>query len=515
MGDFFQGNIADKAVLFINTEIIKKSNAIDGLGVFEDQEFHDNVQVIQTQAHHKPINLVVTLVGLVKDFTLICGCGYLLYTQIGPLSFALIFCVYIHFKVFSTIQARSWEESLGRSAKSRYINYLSSLSLNNVSVKEIRFFNFGGYLLKEYNRVFNDIYKKIFKLRFKQVFWPVIPLIFSASINLFAFYIVVQKVSGGHLEFGAFLILLQALNYLHLSVASFGEQAGWVTGHLLFFKKYHKFLETEEKVYLPADVSINNHQKFSQIEWNAPINITFDNVSFTYPSGKCALRNINFCIETGEKIAFVGANGSGKSTLIKLLCGFYQPTEGQILINKTPLSEIDIHKWRNIISPVFQDFSKYNLSLEQNIIMGNEADNFKLRNAIEESKILDIVEKLPNGLNQQLGTMFGGSDLSGGQWQKVAIARALYKEASIYIFDEPTASLDPITENEIFELFKKVENNKIVFFVTHRLGSIKQASRIFVLENGELVGAGAHHFLIEQNQLYKKMFNSQSSNYVL
>lgn len=511
---FFQGNIADKAVFHINYEIIKKSNAIEGLKAFEDPSFHDNIQIIQSQASHKPLNLVVTLVGLAKDIVLIVSCATLLFMQIHFLAVAIVASAYIHFKVFSAIQNKAWQESLGRSPKSRFANYISSLSISPASAKEIRLFGMGGYLLSSYKKIFTEIYNNIFKLRLKHAYFPILPFLLSAFINFIAFYFVVNKVNAGLLHFGAFLILLQGLTQLHLSISSFGEQAGWLTGHLLFFEKFFNFQRTEEKVFkkVPSQQNGKNVTKeVAKIE-----KLTFKNVSFSYSDdGPQVLKDLNFTINAKEKIAIVGANGAGKTTLIKLLCGFYQPTEGQILVNDIPLTDLNIVQWQKIISPVFQDFSKYNLSFKENIIMGAQTlDEAKFQKVVQECRLNEVLSFLNNNINQQLGQSFGGPDLSGGQWQRLAIARALYKEAQIYILDEPTASLDPIIEHEIFNLFNKISKDKLSVFITHRLGSISMTDKIFVLEDGCLKETGTHLELMKKNSYYKEMFTLQSQNYL-
>lgn len=504
----FQNNIADKAVAAINVSIIEKANAIQGLSIFENQEFHNTIQVIQSQAHHKPLNLIVTLVGLAKDLVIALSCVGLLCTQIQWIGILAFGCALIHFKVFSAIQTRTWQESLGRSSKSRFLNYIAGLSVNVACAKEMRLFPIRSYLLAQYRHIFAGIYMIASRMRFKHACLSILPLTISVIGNVIAFYVVLERLGHGTISFGGLALILQSLAQLHISVAYVGDQSSWIAGHLLFFEKYDQFLKAEETVF-------HSTQKEAPIilqKASSSFLVTFDNVSFAYPDGRRALSNINFTWKPGERIAIVGANGSGKTTLIKLLCGFYPPTSGHILINNTPLEKIDLESWRAMISPVLQDFSPYYFTVKENILMGETHLNKEhLDQVIQTCQLRSLIDSLPEDLEHKLGQAFGGTDLSGGQWQKIAIARALYKEAPLYLLDEPTAALDPLTEYEIFQLFDHITRGKQVIFVTHRLGSITMADRILLLDKGRLLAEGSHSQLMEHSALYQQMFEAQAS----
>ncbi len=266
-----------------------------------------------------------------------------------------------------------------------------------------------------------------------------------------------------------------------------------------------KMKEPSSPIPLSKHISLDQFNDF-QIE--------FKNVYFAYKDYNYVLKNINFTIEPGEKIAFVGANGAGKSSLIKLLCGLYIPSSGQILINGIPLEAIDLDQWRNKIAPLFQDFNSYSFSLQRNIAMGDSLDEPALSKASCNSGVNEFAKMLPCEMEELLGRDFGGAELSQGQWQKVALARALYKNSPIYIMDEPTSFLDPLSEYEIFSRFMSATKEKTVIFITHRLSLSMMANKIILLDKGEILQVNSHKELLFTNKLYREMFESQAHNYL-
>lgn len=503
---FLQSNMGDKAVFEINKAIIGQANKIQGLAHFEDQDFHNDIQVILAEAYYRPINLVVTFVRLLRDCTLISAGILLIFSNISWMSLLPLVGIVVHAKVVSKMQAEVWKESFGRSPNSRKMNYISALAVDPAYAKELRLFPIGKYLYNEYIRLFCLVYASIFLLRRRQLLWPLLSCFISIAANLVVLFYIATQINSGTLMIGAIVLLLQTLTQLYHSVLSFGMQVGWTSGHLKFFKKYFEFLSKEEHVYT---TKVAKRHKLTN---PAELHIAFDRVSFTYPDGRVALQDISFEIQPKEKLAIVGANGSGKTSLIKLLCGFYPPTSGQIRINDISIDQYDIQALRKLIAPVFQDFGNYALSLKQNIVMGD--DPASDAQPILQKVGLGFVDSLEKGLEQPLGKRFGGTDLSIGQWQRVAIARALYKNASMFILDEPTAALDPISESEVFDQFAKICQDKTTLFITHRLTSVEIADRILLLDNGKQVALDTHSQLLRSNVIYRKMFESQASKYL-
>jgi ATP-binding cassette subfamily B protein len=497
---YWQSNVSDNAVHNINKNIIEKSNSIKRLDFFEKEEFYNDIQVLQSQASNKPINLVVTTVGLARDIVIITTLLLLLYSIVPWVSLVVLISAYINYKTFSVLQEKTWQESLGRSVDSRKMNYLSMTSINARFAKEIRLFNLGSYLVDEYVKGFKNIHTRMKKVRLKQALWPILPILLTAAGNLLAFVVIVNSAMTGATRVGAVILFLQALSQLHLTVTNFGEQAGWLKGHILFFSKYFNFIKLKE-------VTNSDHGSISLGKLEN-VTIEFKNVSFAI------LKNINFTINKGEKIAIIGENGAGKSTLIKLLCGFYTPTSGEILINGKSLNSINLDHWRDQISPLFQDYNSYSFPLHRNIIMGKTLVQDDLNNASLNSGVSNFASLLPNEMNALLGKDFGGAELSIGEWQKVALARALYKNAPLYFMDEPTSSMDPLSERTIFTKFIAGAKDKTVIFVTHKLSLSLLADKIILFHQGEVVGQGDHKDLLVTSKLYAEMFKSQADIYL-
>jgi len=273
---------------------------------------------------------------------------------------------------------------------------------------------------------------------------------------------------------------------------------------LLYFERLNKFLN------MPSVLKeVDNPKIISGFT-----EISFDNLSFSYPDGRKVLKNISFSIKRGEKFAIVGENGAGKTTLIKLLLRFYDPSEGKILIDGLDLREIEINSWRKLITAVFQDFGKYALSIKENVALG-EIDNVVNTERFEEAVIkggaAELVEKL--GAEQQLFRDFDGTELSLGEWQRLAISRAFYRNSNIMVLDEPTASLDPKEEAHLYKRFIDLAEGHTVLLVTHRLASVQISEQILVLKEGRLVEQGSHEDLLKKNKIYAELWDLQAEAY--
>ncbi|MBR5538969.1 MAG: ABC transporter ATP-binding protein, partial [Clostridia bacterium] len=248
--------------------------------------------------------------------------------------------------------------------------------------------------------------------------------------------------------------------------------------------------------------------------------IEFKNVSFSYPgSTKKVINNLNLVLQGGKSYALVGLNGAGKTTLIKLMTRLYDPTDGDVILDGKNIKDYDVNELYSMYGIVFQDFAKYAVSLRENITFGDihaVYDEKRIEYAIDQSAAADFVKKLPNGIDTPLMRMFekNATDLSIGQWQKISIARAFYKDSEILILDEPTASLDPIAEAEIFKQFDALRHGKTTLFVSHRLSSAVAADEIIVMQNGKVIEQGNHHALMKNNGDYCKLFKLQAEKYL-
>jgi ATP-binding cassette subfamily B protein len=274
-----------------------------------------------------------------------------------------------------------------------------------------------------------------------------------------------------------------------------------------YFQTFKKFLGWNDTLSSEKNRSLSSPLR----------SIEFKNVSFGYRGEDgLVLKNLSFSLKAGEKIAIVGENGSGKSTLIKLFCRLHDPKEGSILINGIDLKEIDLKEWRQQLSAVFQDFGKYPFSLGENIGISKTGDlnnKDKLDEAIEKGGLSYLLKKFPAGFATLLGKEFSGKELSFGEWQKLAISRLFFRNSPIIVMDEPTASLDPNSEYEVFQRLIQAFEGRTVFLITHRLNSVKMCDKILLLKNGKILEEGSHADLIERKGEYSRLFSLQSSGY--
>jgi ATP-binding cassette subfamily B protein len=278
----------------------------------------------------------------------------------------------------------------------------------------------------------------------------------------------------------------------------------------MFLQDYFAFMEMEP---------LSRHQsKNIPFPKKIKLGFRFENVGFQYPSSdRWIIRNLNFRLSAGEKLALVGENGAGKTTLVKLIARLYEPTEGTIYLDDIDIRDYETTSYHQAIGVIFQDYVRYYFTAAENIAVGDIdklADQQKIKNAAEASLADQVVEKLPERYKQLLGRRFsGGKDLSGGEWQKIALARAYMKEAQLLILDEPTATLDARAEFEAFQRFAQLTSGKTAVIISHRFSTVRMADRIMVLRDGKIHEIGSHEELIAANGLYAELFNLQAAGY--
>ncbi|MCC9980302.1 ATP-binding cassette domain-containing protein, partial [Streptococcus agalactiae] len=312
-----------------------------------------------------------------------------------------------------------------------------------------------------------------------------------------AIFMMIQSIRSGKLLVGNFVSLIQAITRVNTYSQSMIQTTYIIYNRSLFMEQLFKFFDMEV-----SNISIQN-SKISRIEKRID-KIKVNNLSFIYPgSVKKTLEDINVEFNKGELVAIVGKNGSGKSTLVKLLSGLYQPSEGQIYYNNESSDVLDLSYYQNNVSVLFQDFVKFELSVRENIGLSdvNSISDSKIKKHIDNLKLNFLTAENNFNLNQRLGTWFNDSrQISGGQWQKVALARTFFKNASIYILDEPSSALDPISEKEIFDEFVTRSKDKIALFVSHNLMAASRADRIIVMQDGRIIDEGKHDDLISKSK---------------
>jgi len=337
--------------------------------------------------------------------------------------------------------------------------------------------------------------------------------VFTALASLIVILVLLNPAVNGVISLGMFISLVNAVLSLTWKLSwELSAIIDTMVSGLEYLKELHRFMCLNESIGALECPEIQ-----SKIE-----TIEFKNVSFAYPSTDIQiLNNVSFLLEYGKHYAFVGANGAGKSSVVKLLTGLYKNYSGEIMINKKELRDYSLAELKGFFSAVYQDFSKHKFTLKENILIGNlslsssDEDNKLINDALIMAEMDEFVKTLPEKMDTNLGKIHdNGVDISDGQWQRLAMARAIVSSAPVRILDEPTASLDPISENRIYELFSKTSNSALTIFISHRLASTKIADEILVLENGTISEKGNFEDLLAQKGLYWKMFEEQRSWYL-
>jgi len=401
--------------------------------------------------------------------------------------------------------------STKRTAVLRITEYVKNLLSQDGTSKEAAIFRTGSVLLqkveaeqrrffREFNKTNNPLVKKILWSNFLQLFI----FIYTQYVNIVA---VLNKTLG----IGQFALAFQQTLNLTTGFQAIMDMFSSVMMRTQMIEKFYDFLE-----YKPTIVSSSSSVDLSPSP--LPPVIEFRNVSFRYPkTERDILKNFSLIIKPGEKIALVGENGAGKTTIIKLLLRFYDATNGEILIDGVNIKELSLEQWHKHIGALFQDFIKYQFTFRENVSFGNLEEKNKeelLKDAISKSGAADYLKNLPDGLDQVLGKMFDrGIDLSGGQWQKLALARAFFRNAPLLILDEPTSAIDAKAEYEIFENVQKLQKDKTVIIISHRFSTVRNADRILVLDGGKIIEEGSHEKLMKENGLYAELFNLQAKGY--
>lgn len=502
-------NLNEKLLTHCNVLLMEKANSIEGLAPFENPNLYDQIQFLKNESARRPLNFVFIITGLVKDLIAL----FSILIVISTINLWTPLCIVVacipHAISTYWFEKQTWTDLLFRSPESRRLAWFSSLTLDERYCKEIRLFGFGNFLVAQYKHLAETFHDTFNRERWKKSYGFVALSLLSVLGNIAIFIFAIVHAKQGLVSTGATVMLLQALVMTQLEINGIIQDFGMLAQTTLFFEQFKNFLHTD-LCYLTS-----KQKAISTLPFPKDV-IRFEGVSFSYPDGRKTLSNLNFSIPIGKKIAIVGENGAGKSTLVKLLARFYDPTEGKILIDGMDLQEIELKAWRKYLSVVFQDFGQYHLSAKENI--GISRSSFDLEEIAEAAKrggFDSVVEKLPRGFESMLGKEFGGTSLSGGEWQKIAMSRAFFRDtAKLLILDEPTSALDPKSEHEVFQKFAENTENKTTLFITHRLGSVRMADWILVLKNGKLIEEGTHEQLFSKNGEYANLFSLQANRYI-
>lgn len=494
---------------WFNLQVSEKLSKLPFL-FFESPESYDKLQRALRNLSICGINMVFYIFSIIQSVITLAGLLVLLFSFHYILPIVMLLLIIPLLVIQKKEGASRFIVIHQQTASSRMAVYMNQLLQTKEAAKEIRLFDAKDFLLSRWRDIyFKNTYemlgveRKNMKNR----------LVVESAVTIFSFSILAVFIWLGSrvkLTIGSYVALYQAVQDTRYSIQNISQNMGQIYHDGLFIHELFEFLDTpvpQQSKELPMA-----GQLFQGIE--------VDRVSFRYPSQeRNILDDLSIRIKPGEKVAIVGENGAGKSTLVKVMLGLYEPTSGEVRYNNIPIHDYDPTSFRSKVTAVFQDFYRYELTLGANItLQESETDDWKserqLTHAIDKASMTSLVNSLRDGVSTQLGTRFsGGRELSQGQWQKVAIARAFYRDFEVIYLDEPTAAVDPLTESAIFENLMSMTEGKTAIFISHRLGSCRQADRILVLMDGRIVEEGRHEELIEQDAHYAEMFNKQAQWY--
>ncbi len=497
--------------LYANTssvEIIRKTEEVE-IEQLEDPDFYDKLERARRQTTNR-VSLMSNILSQAQDLltiiSLITGLivfepwlVLILFVSIIP-----SFLNEIRFSQSSYSLARSW------TTERRELDYLRYTGASDRTAKEVKLFGLTDFIAKRFEKLAQEYYEANRKLSVRRTLWGGIFNILGVLAYYGAYVLIIIRVIAGILTVGELTFLSGSFNRLRGRLQQMFSRFTRIATSALYLQDYFDFLDIEK----PEGPKFNIRPLPEQIKEG----FRFVDVHFKYPGTEQeVLSGISFTLKAGEKMAFVGENGAGKTTLIKLMLRFYEPTAGQILLDGVDIRHFDKASYQQFFGVIFQDFVKYDFTAGENIAVGKieaASDVERIAQAAELSLANEVLATLPEGTDQQLGRRFiGGKELSGGQWQKIALARAYMKNAEIVILDEPTSALDARAEYEAFQRFIGLTVGKTAVIISHRFSTVRMADRILVLKGGKVLELGTHEELMANGQLYAELFELQAAGY--
>ncbi|MCF4101558.1 ABC transporter ATP-binding protein/permease [Gillisia sp. M10.2A] len=489
-------------------DLIQKTAKVE-LANLEDSEFYDKLERARRQTTSR-VSLMSNVLSQAQDIitvtSLISALIYFYPILILLLIISIIpsFINELKFSKSSYSLQKSW------TPERRELDYMRMIGASDVTAKEIKLFGLADFISDTFKNIADKYYQANRKLSIRRTIWAGLFHIIGDMAYYGAYIFIVLKAVIGAVTIGELSFLAGSFNQLRNQLQTIFSRFSLITESALYLQDYFDFIDMEFDDDLGFEL------------WETPTDIktgvTFKDVSFKYPqSNTYVLKNISFELIKGEKLALVGENGAGKTTLIKLLLRLYEPTSGSILLDGIDIRHYHKAEYQKLLGAIFQDFVKYYLTAKINIAVGNivEVENDdKIQDSATRSLANEVIEGLPLGYNQELGKRFKkGAELSGGQWQKIALARAYMSDASIIILDEPTSALDARAEYEVFQRFIGLTKDRTSIIISHRFSTVRMADRILVLKHGTILEIGTHEELMENKQLYSELFELQAAGY--
>ena len=508
MISLFDTLIGEKFANTTSVQIMQHAAQLD-LEQFEDSQFYDTLERARQQTTGRTI-LLAQVLSQAQDAVTMAFLAAGLVAFNPWLMLLLLVAVIPAFLGESHFNNRSYALSRRQTPERRELDYIRYVGASDETAKEIKVFDLSGFFIERFRNLSTKFYEANKKLTKQRAGWGTFFSFLGTAGYYGAYVYIIRQAVVGSLTIGDVTFLAGSFRQLRALLEGILSRFTAVSQGAIYLKDFFDFFEIAPR--MPV---VKNARPFPK-----PVRegFVFENVGFKYAnSERWANRHLNFTLKAGEKLALVGETGAGKTTLVKLLSRLYDPTEGRILLDGYELKEYDLADLRRNIGVIFQDFLRYQMIASQNIAVGDveQKGNVPLIvSSAEQSLANTVIEKLPGKYDQQLGRRFNnGVDLSGGEWQKIALARAYMKDAQLLILDEPTAALDARAEYEVFQRFADLTKGKTAVLISHRFSTVRMADRILVLNKGELEEIGSHAELLQKNGRYAELFLLQAKGY--
>jgi ATP-binding cassette subfamily B protein len=506
--DYCDSLLADRYTHHVSVEVMRKAAALD-VTVYEDPVFYDRLERARVQATDR-LAMIQQMGRLVQMSVTAVAFSAVLIRYSPFLLLLLVAGIIPAFLGESHFAFLSYAKNFHQTPWRRQMDYLRQVGGSKEAAKELKLFSLSDYLTNRFSKLSEQIYKENVALNRRRLLWGGLLAILGQLGYYGAYGYSIYCTIKGRYSIGDLTLITTAIMQSMSSIQQAFSTASGVADQALFLTDLIAFFEMKPRVESKAGGLPVPHPIIRGFE--------FRNVSFVYPgTDRRVLSDFNFKLNPGDRVALIGENGQGKTTMVKLITRLYDPTEGQVLLDGVDLREYDLAALHAEIGVIFQDFMRYEMTARENIIVGRVEvphTQEEIEYAAEKSLASGVVAKLPDSYDQMLGRRFeGGVDLSGGEWQKLALARAYLRDAQLLILDEPTAALDARSEYEVFERFAELTYGKMALLISHRFSTVRMADRIVVLEGGRLVEEGSHTQLVELGGRYAAMFEMQAASY--
>ena len=505
---FFDTLFADRFTRYVSIRIMEHASKLD-LASYEDPGFYDKLERARAQATDR-VAMIREAGSMVQQSITVATLSFSILVFSPWLLVVLIGCLIPAFLGESHFAFLGYSLNFSQTPMRRQMDYYRILGASKESAKELKLFGLSPFFVGRFTGLSDQIYEQNKGLAVRRLWIGTLLSVLSTLGYYAAYAYVIYRTVTGSQSVGTMTFLAGAIAGTSSGMQMIFSAFSSIADQSLFLTDLHEFFSVKPTIRVrPNARPVPNPIKYG---------FEFKNVSFAYPgNSRLVLDRLNLKLEPGERVALIGENGQGKTTIVKLLTRLYDPTDGQILLDGVDLREYDIEGLYRAIGVVYQDFVRYEMSAAENIGIGridDWQDMARLEMAAQKSNADSVIEKLPEGYRQMLGRRFeGGVDLSGGEWQRIALARAYMRDAQILVLDEPTAALDAKSEHEVFQRFADLTEGKLALFISHRFSTVRMADRIIVLEEGRIAEEGDHDRLMEMRRRYFGMFELQAASY--